>query len=190
MSSDPEGREAVFDAIFASEADPWAFESSAYEREKRSATMAALDRRQFGSAFEVGCANGLLTRELTPRCKSLLAVDVSSKALDRARVRLSGCDHVEFIKGNVPHDWPVRTFDLIVLSEVLYFLSAEEVALTSKKARKSLGPEGTCLLVNWTGPTDLPLDGHDVVNLFEASADWRSTFRLEAPNYRIDRFGM
>jgi len=41
----------------------------------------------FRKALEVGCAEGAFTEFLAPRCESLLAVDVSAAALERALTR-------------------------------------------------------------------------------------------------------
>ncbi len=77
---------AYFDALYAADPDPWQFATSAYEREKYDATLAALPTR-IGSAFEIGCSIGILTRRLAERCNTLLAVDVAKAALAAARRR-------------------------------------------------------------------------------------------------------
>jgi SAM-dependent methyltransferase len=188
VNSEPQSREATFDALFASEDDPWGFESSAYERDKRAVTMAALGEGRIGSAFEPGCANGVLTAQLAPRCDLLLAMDVSTGALNRARARLGPSGNVRFRHGNIPGDWPDQAFDLILLSEILYFLSPAEILQTSRKALASLEPGGICLLVNWTGPTDLPVDGNRAVQLFEEACDWHCGLSIQSKTYRVDRY--
>ncbi|MEE4154687.1 MAG: SAM-dependent methyltransferase [Erythrobacter sp.] len=185
-------RRATFDALFADDRDPWSFETSDYERSKRAATLAALGERRFACALEIGCAQGVLTEQLAPACDTLLAMDISEVALKRASARLAHQPHVQFRQGEIPRAWPeegqCRPFDLILLSEVLYFLSAEEVERTSIAAHRALSSQGICLLVNWTGPTDLPLGGDAVVRLFEMSAPWKGTLRKQNGRYRLDRY--
>ena len=177
-----------FDKLFRANPDPWDFATSDYERAKRKASIAALPKQQFRNAFEVGCATGYLTRDLALKCDNLVSMDVSQVALAAADLQTRHLDNVSMVQGEVPSDWPSGKFDLIVFSEILYFLSAEELAACSSKARHSLADEGQCLLVNWTGQNTLPLSGDEAVRQFERAASWDVCQRSTATNYRIDRF--
>ena len=53
-----------FDGFYGSGVDPWGFETRWYEERKRAITLASLPRQRFRSAFEPGCAIGVLTQEL------------------------------------------------------------------------------------------------------------------------------
>src|SRR5258707_8849986 len=68
--------------------DPWNYTNCPEETERFGSALKMLDavRRDevFECAFEIGCAEGIFTSMLAPRCKSLLAVDVSKEALGRA----------------------------------------------------------------------------------------------------------
>ena len=64
---------AYFDSLYAAEADPWAFATSDYEREKYAATLAALPRPHYARALEIGCSIGVLTRMLAGRVGASLA---------------------------------------------------------------------------------------------------------------------
>ncbi len=180
-------RRKTFDALFSRDPDPWDFETSEYEREKRAATIAALKGARFKNGLEVGCATGVLSRELAQHCARLLALDVSDRALDLARAQSAAQASVRYRRAEVPRDWPDGSFDLIVFSEVLYFLSRNEIAAVSQKACDALALDGLCLLVNWTGRNDLPVSGNDAVSLFVEAASWRSKELQLAPSYRIDR---
>lgn len=187
MTTEPSPRRASFEALFSRNPDPWQFEASDYERDKRAATVAALGGRRFASGLEIGCATGVLTQQLSAWCDALLALDISDRALDLARERLRAEPTTSFMRGEVPDDWPAGTFDLIVLSELLYFLSPAEIAATSQKAKASLADGGICLLVNWTGDNDLPVGGDDAVRLFAEAAAWQDDLAECHPTYRIDR---
>ena len=80
---------SYFDALYAASPDPLDFETSPYEAEKYAATLAALPRPRYRRALEVGCAIGVLTALLAPRCDALLALDGAEAALDRARRRVA-----------------------------------------------------------------------------------------------------
>jgi SAM-dependent methyltransferase len=179
-------RARQFDALFRADPDPWQFETSGYERRKRAATLAALGEGRFAHAAEIGCATGLLARDLAPRCDALLAIDVSAGALQIASVNLRGFAHVTLQQSEVPSEPIGGPFDLIMLSEVLYFLSPAEVEETSQLAARALTPGGQCVLVNWTGPNDLPLDGDAAVAVFTAAGPWRVSRQITDDHYRID----
>ena len=184
MSKDDRAR--TFDDLFGANHDPWAFETSIYERDKRAATMAALSNRRFARGLEVGCAIGVSTVGLAEQCDTLLGIDVSQVALTRAQTRLADKPHVTFQRANIPHQWPTDKFDLIVLSEVLYFLRVEEVSCTAKYAYNAMAVDGVCLLVNWTGANNLPLDGNSAVATFVRSALWKTVSVQTTDQYRID----
>jgi SAM-dependent methyltransferase len=161
---------AYFDALYARDADPWNFASSDYERAKYDATMAALPTQEVSAAFEVGCSIGVLTRRLAERCASLLAIDVADAALAQARARCAGLGQVEIRRMRIPEEWPDRVFDLILLSEVLYYLSPDDVARAASRTRACLSRGGAVLLVHYILPTDYPCSGDVASEIFIANA--------------------
>jgi len=181
-------RQDRFEALFAADPDPWNFETSEYERDKRTETLSMLGDRLFESGLEIGCATGVLTQELATVCKRIVGIDIAEPALQIARKRLKRRGNVDFQQGNIPRNWPEGAFDLIVLSEVLYFLDEREIVEVSSIAHGTLSRDGACLLVNWTGPNDLPLDGNSVVEIFGKAANWRPVRQVCYPQYRLDRF--
>jgi SAM-dependent methyltransferase len=177
-----------FDGLYASDGDPWKFASSPYELEKYARTLAALPAARYGSALEIGCSIGVLTKDLADRCDRLVAVDAAASALDDARRRCTSRENVEFAQMFVPRDWPPGEFDLILLSEVLYYFDATDLAILSGRVFNSLAPQGTIVLVHWTGVTDYPLSGDQAAELFidqlAVNVDIISAGRR--PEYRLD----
>lgn len=188
MADRTSSRKERFEALFAADPDPWDFETSPYEREKRAHTIAALDGRRFRKGLEIGCATGVLTKVLANICDQIVGIDLSERALSIARDRLRGFPHLDLRQGEIPRDWPVGTFDLIVLSEVLYFLDEQEIGEMSARADRSLVPGGVILAINWIGPTDLPLDGNEVIRLFAKAGEWNRLCVMKEPQFRIDKF--
>ncbi|MBU2340895.1 MAG: nodulation S family protein [Alphaproteobacteria bacterium] len=182
----PSERQARFDQLFADDPDPWDIDTSDYERGKREAVLAALGERRFERLLEVGCAGGALTERLVERANSIVALDVSTKALELSSRRLHRFECVEFVAAEVPSYWPDGQFDAVILSEVLYFLSAGEIRQVSLLAHQSLTGNGLCLLVNWTGSNDLPVDGDRAAELFLDAAPWRVAKARREQCYRLD----
>lgn len=152
-----------FDGIYASGPDPWGFESRWYERRKRAALMAALPRQRFSTALELGCSIGVLSAELADRCDTLLGVDLVEQPLVQARERLAGHPGVTFERRTVPREWPEGSFDLIVLSEVGYYCSVNDLRRLLERCRASLSPGGVLVACHWRHPVaEYPLTGDAV----------------------------
>src|SRR3979411_2505480 len=143
----------VFENVYATSSDPYGYTFRDYERQKRSATLAALSRDRYMKAFEIGCSIGVLTGLLGERCDSLLSVDIVERALQQARQRCAAERNVRFARMRIPDEWPNESFDLIVISEVLHYLTVSELERLVQRLRSSLQPSGEVILVHhrWTG---------------------------------------
>ncbi len=155
-----------FDSLYTADIDPWKFAASPYERGKYTLTLNAMPKPRYRSAFEVGCSIGVLTRSLASRCDAVLAVDASQTALLEARRRCADLPGIRFEQMFVPEQWPEAMFELILLSEVVYYLSPEDVARLAARVVSSLTKGGSVILVHWTGPTNYPLGGDEATDLF------------------------
>lgn len=154
-----------FDRLYAGSEDPWSFRSRWYEERKRALTLAALPRARYGSVFEPGCSIGVLTAGLAGRAERVLAMDVSAAALERAAAGLPGpaAGAVDFVQGAVPDDWPPGRWDLVVLSEVGYYLDLDACRDLTRRAFAT-GDE--VVAVHWRHEVaDYPLDGDMVHRL-------------------------
>lgn len=177
-----------FAGMYASDPDPWRFATSAYERDKYAATLAALPRARYRAAFEPACAIGVFTRALSERCDRLLASDLVPAAVAAARDRCADRPSIEIRQGSVPADWPGGRFDLIVLSEFLYFLAAADLADLVRRVGGAIEPGGDVVLVHWLGVTDYPLSGDEAADTFirEAAPFAGVLHQSRTGDYRID----
>jgi trans-aconitate methyltransferase len=141
-----------FDGLYDQSADPYGFTSRWYETRKYALSLAMLPWPRYRRAFEPGCSIGVLTAQLAGRCDSLLSCDGSAAAVATARERTAQFPQVTVEQRLVPADWPAAEFDLIVLSELLYYLSDEDLARTTGLAVDSLAGGGTLLAVHWRRP--------------------------------------
>jgi LmbE family N-acetylglucosaminyl deacetylase len=155
--------EGLFDTVHARSEDPWQYTTSWYEHRKRALTLAALPGRSYTAGLEIGCSIGTLSVELAERCGSFLAVDASGAALAYAARRLAHLPAAQTRHLTVPRDWPEGAFDLIVVSEVGYYLSPEELATLFERVEAALLPGGTLALCHWRHPIEgWELDGDTV----------------------------
>ncbi|MGZ0715212.1 SAM-dependent methyltransferase [Pseudomonas palleroniana] len=138
-----------FDQLFAGNDDPWAFRQRWYEQRKRALTLAVLTRTHYASIFEPGCANGELSAELATRCDQLVCCDTAATAVALAKTRLSAFPHAQVQQRRLPEQWPTGQFELIVLSELGYYLDAADLRRLIDCALASLAPNGQLLACHW-----------------------------------------
>jgi SAM-dependent methyltransferase len=141
-----------FDALYAAAEDPWGFADRWYEQRKYAVTLASLPDERYATAYEPGCSIGVLSALLAGRCDQLLASDGSAAAVERAATRLAACTHVTVEQRLLPEQWPDGTFDLVLLSELLYYFATEDLALVIGSALASVNPGGTLVAVHWRHP--------------------------------------
>ena len=179
---------AYFDSIYARDPDPWGYATEPYERAKYAATLAALPRGRFRAGFEIGCSIGILTRSLAARCDRLLAADCSESSLALARNNGRDLRGVRFSRLRVPGEWPRGRFDLVVMSEVLYYLSRREVSRVVRQILHNLRPGGVVVLVHWLGDTAAAQTGDQAAAQFlrEARQRLRVVRRKRNSRYRLD----
>jgi predicted TPR repeat methyltransferase len=182
-------RAADFDALYAESEDPWQFASSDYEAAKYDATVAALEGRHFARALEVGCSIGVLTERLAPLADELLAIDVSAPAVERARRRLAGRPHVRVEQAEIPEGFPPGPWELVVCSEVLYYLDPPAFDATVAAIEAATAPGGALLAVHWRPATrTYPLRGDEVHALLRTRLGWPVGHHAETEKYVLDRF--
>lgn len=154
---------AYFDEKYAASADPWGFASSWYEQRKYALTLAALPRRHYADALELGCSIGVFTEQLADRCDAVLAVDGAARAVEQARQRCAALGQVTVEQRMLPDQWPTGSFGLVVMSEIGYYLGAADLARTLELVRSSLRVGGHLVAVHWRGvATDHPVSAEEV----------------------------
>ena len=160
--------ESYFDALYNGNSDPWQYQTRWYEKRKRDMCLAILPQSQYKYGIELGCGNGMLSELLAQRCQALVSIDGNHQAVQLAKARLSGLPHVKVIQGVIPDrlltlenalldtyplssDTPTREspFDLIVISEILYYLSPNDIDTVITWTQQNLAIGGTLLCCHW-----------------------------------------
>lgn len=152
-----------FADLYAANEDPWAFRTRWYEKRKRDLVMASLPRQCYERVFEPACANGELSALLAERCAELVCQDLDPKAVGLATDRLADVRHAQVERARLPADWPGGRFDLIVLSEVGYYLDPTDWLRVIEQSVASLSYDGGLLACHWKHPiAGCPQDGREV----------------------------
>lgn len=103
--------------------------------------------------LECACGTGLLTGAIAPRCKSLVATDLSENMLKRARKKLAGCRNIRFEWSDILHlPYPDASFDAIVAANVIHLLDQPQLAL--KELERVCRPGGQIVIPTYMNRTD------------------------------------
>ena len=77
------------------------------------------------AVLECACGTGLLSGVIAPRCKSLVATDLSANMLRRAQKKYGKYPNVRFEPGDIMHlAYPDESFDAVVAANVIHLLDA------------------------------------------------------------------
>jgi 2-polyprenyl-3-methyl-5-hydroxy-6-metoxy-1,4-benzoquinol methylase len=195
-----------FEKEYAPSSDPAYFQSS-IKRSRYKRIIEALPDRRYHRALEIGCATGDFTAMLAPSCEELLAVDISEKAVSMARKRLTNFPHVFVEQRTLPEETPEGPFDLVIASEVLYFLPTNVMLVALQRLEEVLSPGGVLLAIHSRRVFGLrkvvtkirPLflrhwilkarpQGDEVHNLLLKHTRLANMVSLVEPEYRLDLF--
>lgn len=176
-----------FADLYASSEDPWAFRTRWYEKRKRELVMASLPRQCYERVFEPACANGELSALLAERCADLLCQDLNPTAVGLARERLAGVSHASVELGRLPGDWPGGRFDLIVLSELGYYLDPTDWLQVIEQSAASLSDDGGLLACHWKHPiAGCPQDGREVHRMLGKHLPLYPVYRHEEADFLLE----
>jgi glycosyltransferase involved in cell wall biosynthesis/peptidoglycan/xylan/chitin deacetylase (PgdA/CDA1 family) len=192
----PSERKQFWEKLFENP-DPWNYES-AYEQRKYERTLSILGDEPIDRALELACAEGIFTAQLGSRVGHLVAADISEQALARAQERCRLNSNIEFRQIDFFDDPIPGNMNLIVCSEVLYYLKDKShLALVAEKLAAALAGNGRLvtahafLLVD--DPTRTGFDwGHPfgVLTISEAfeAAGLALERSIQTDLYRVDLF--
>ena len=179
---------AEFEARYRANPDPWGYTTSDYERHKYQATLTACGYGPFADALELGGSIGVFSALLASRCERLTTIDAAATAVASARRRLAGAQHVDVILGEIPDAIPIRDFDLVVASEILYYLTAAGLDRTVARLESTMRTGARLVAVHWrpAGP-ERPLDAREVHTILREQP-WLQpvTSNGDTDEYRLD----
>jgi peptidoglycan/xylan/chitin deacetylase (PgdA/CDA1 family) len=145
-----------FESLFAGGPNPWRY-TSEYEARKYEQTLSLLPSEPIGRALEIGCAEGHFTEALAARVGALVAADISSIALERAADRCVRRHNVSFVRLDLARDALPGGNDLIVCSEILYYVgTVDDLRRVGCKLRDALRDGGRLLTAHANVVSDDP----------------------------------
>jgi len=134
--------------------DPWDYAKSPYEQRKYQLMLDILPRKPEGDppyrrALDLGCAEGLFTRQLLEKgvAEEVVGVDFSERALSRAQASCAGL-RAAFHRLDIGEALPEGQFDLVFCSEVLYYLGYGKIKALAERLAANVIPGGHVVLVS------------------------------------------
>jgi glycosyltransferase involved in cell wall biosynthesis/peptidoglycan/xylan/chitin deacetylase (PgdA/CDA1 family)/trans-aconitate methyltransferase len=184
-----------FESTFVLKPDPWRY-GSEYEQVKYRQTLDILPNEPIGRALELACAEGHFTVRLAGKVSHLVATDISEIALARAAGRCRELSNVDFQRLDLRRDPLPTGFDLVVCSEVLYYLADEaELRAVAAKLAGALAPGGYLLTTHAKTVVDepdhtgfqwtVPFGSATIARVLRETPSIRTVVEFETPLYRI-----
>ncbi len=150
LRKNPAQNRTYFNQVYSRKVDPWNYQLEVQQERYRSALNFLDEARQGGKiarALEIGCSEGIFTQLLAENCDSLLALDISSIALERAKERCSELPQVKFHEWNLSEDPVPGVFDVVIVMDVLeYFYDPAALRAARDKIVDTLAPGGYLLI--------------------------------------------
>lgn len=187
------GEPAYWDCVFA-EPDPWNY-GSEYEQKKYAQSLSLVPEQSLARVAEVACAEGHFTAMLAPRVGRLFASDISPVALERTRDRCRAWSNITYTVLDILTDELPAGMDLIVCSEVLYYLPEHRLPWIVEKLSRALRQDGYLLSAHAnvladdpdsTGfDWDHPFGARKIGEAFERCRELALMKQMDTPLYSI-----
>ena len=139
---------AGFEARFAADDDPWATFTNRDEAWKRRAILHAIGAGPWGRVLELAAGNGSNSAAIAPRALRLDATEATTTGTALVARAVEFEHRARAIELAVPGRLPRRLYDIIVVAEVLYYLTTPQMAETARDVAAALRPGGTLVLAH------------------------------------------
>ncbi|HSV31383.1 MAG TPA: SAM-dependent methyltransferase [Atribacteraceae bacterium] len=114
--------EKRFEKLYRFRPDPWNYRGSEFEQEKYRRILDAIPEG-IHSVIEIGCSEGVFTEMLLEKGYTVIGVDISAIAIERAGKHLERFgERVRLWKRDVTREAIEGRYDLLIIAEMLYYL--------------------------------------------------------------------
>ncbi len=137
-----------FAAKFAGDADPWRTFSNRDEAIKRRAIVHALGGAKPGRVLELASGNGSNSAAIAPGVLRLDATEGTAEGVALTARALGAWPRARATLLALPGRAPRERYDAIVVAELLYYLSPQQMAKVARDVSRWLRPGGTLVLAH------------------------------------------
>ena len=140
-----------FDDLYRHDDDPWKIRNRWYERRKRALMLASLPHERYARAFEPGCGNGELTALLASALRRTRRHGYRRGRRRAHAATRRGLFNVTVQQMLLPDVWPSGKFDLVVISEIGYYLDEPQLWHIVEHIHQTLSRDGAVVACHWRG---------------------------------------
>lgn len=137
-----------FDAKFSGNDDPWSTFTDRDEARKRGAILCGIGGRQVGRMLELAAGNGSNSVALSRLALRLDATEGTPSGVGLVTRAVRGNHRVSVSRLILPDRFPRAYYDAIVIAEVLYYLSARDMAAVARTVAAALRRGGRLVLAH------------------------------------------
>jgi len=152
-----------FEQMYKDIEDPWGCYKYADSLNNKIFLEILFYKRQFKKVLDIGCGLGGFTNLLFQRNGGgIIGIDISKTAIEKAKKRYP---YIQFTVGNIITDDLKERFDLIVMSEVIWYI-LDGIKDVFRKLYLSLECHDSVLGIHQYFPDDQKF-GRDIINGLE-----------------------
>ena len=138
-----------------------------------------------GRVLDVGCGAGTWAEIFAKRYKNVIGIEQSSLMLEAARKKVAYLDNVQILEGDVRHDLPEGSFDMIFLGGLCMYLNDLDVIALLESLKSRLNEGGAIILRESTVHKGVSFSQGEYqavyrnVNLYRQLFDGAGSFHVE-----------
>lgn len=138
----------VYDLAYRLKNDLFESEASEYEQHKLNRLIEIICQQNYKNVLDVGCGIGILAEKISPCCQRIIGIDFSPKAISLARNRCGKLENVSFLERDIRTFDFQDDYDLIIFSEVLYYLEDKFIERIINRLKKNLSDSARIIIVD------------------------------------------
>lgn len=153
--------------------DSWSYTADPAHLERLQRILKALSPSEGKKVLELGCAEGFITKEIAKQAAQVVACELSPLAAERTRNACKGLS-VRVIVGDIRTCLPKETFDIILASDVFYYLTAAELSRVADTLAHGAAEDGRLIMANEWNSSYAQLTSPDqIIQTIMDATRWR-----------------
>ncbi len=127
------------------EPNPWRFDNTTKDLSRSEILLDLIKHGNYSKCLDIGCGEGAFTNRILNYVDWVDAFDVSERAIKRANENF-GKANINFYVEDARCFKALKTYDLIICLEMLYYLDEQERRKLLFEIRNSMNPGGVFIL--------------------------------------------